>query len=356
MAKKNDYNEASNQAWPSFVDILSSTIVVLCFALLIVVIVLSVSTVSSSQGTNSDQSSPSEIRVQTDVLGEFRAEFQKVLIISNPSLRREIKIENKAPTADTLERPIFTPTPSQVEQSSSNIQEPGDSQKQVLGDIPKNVDSLSVEVLKELIIVQRDVIEQQRKVIEQQDTEIIETTREYQSLLSLVTKEKEVEDIRQKINPKTDQALFVSLDSEGERLTGPDVKPKGNSKYSLNSAEQPKSEIILLEQPDFISVSFKDNSQFLLESSYNSIKEILSKKVALYQDKGVIIEATISDFAVSEAEAQRTAVDRLLIFRSILLEVGVPASAVKLKTVSSNKEQNVNQEESYGSITIKANN
>jgi hypothetical protein len=356
MTKKNNYNEASNQAWPSFVDILSSTIVVLCFALLIVVIVLSVSTVSSSQGTNSDQSSPSEIRVQTDILGEFRAEFQKVLIISNPSLRKEIKIENRAPTVDALERPIFTPNPSQVEKSPSNIQEPGDSQKQVLGDIPKNVDSMSVEVLKELIIVQRDVIEQQRKVIEQQDNEIVETTREYQSLLSLVTKEKEVEDIRQNITPKIDQALFVNTDSEQEKLSGPEPTPSGSSRYSLNKAEQPKTEVVIFDKEDSTNIAFKDNSQFLLEKSYLDIKNNLLKKVALYQDKGVVIEATISDFAVSEAEAQRIAVDRLLIFRSILLEIGVPASAVKLKTVSSNKEQNVNQEESYGSITIKANN
>ena len=358
MAKKVEYNEASTQAWPSFVDILSSTIVVLCFALLIVVIVLSVSTVSSSLGENANESSPSEVRLQSDILGEYRAEFQKVLVITNPSLRREMNIESEEPNTENPERPLFAPVPSQTVENPQEVQEPGQSEREVLGDLPREIVSRSTEVLEELIIVQRDVIEQQRKVIEQQNQEVEDTVREYQSLLALTTREREVEDIRQQIIPRENIAKFIDV-PEGEQLAGPEEVPNGNSRYALDSAQQPNSVVTITPEQNSLKVSFKDNSPFLLEDSYNQLKATLSQIFASIENNNFVLEATISDFAVSQAEGQRVAVDRLLIIRSILVELGVKPSAIRLRTLQNSDNDQIDnsmQEGNYGSVTIREEN
>ena len=230
-----EYNEAAEQAWPSFTDILSSTVVVLCFCLLVLVIVLSVTRITSSTARESDQSSPSKVNVESEVLGEYRAEFQKLVIIANPSLMKEMKIQSDQPTTPIVEKQSYTPIDAPIVANNQEIKELGDSKKQVLGDIPKTVDTNTLEVLKELIIVQQDVIAQQRKVIEQQDETIVDSVREYQSLLSLVTKEKEIEDVRQKVFKKPEQASFIEIDSDGERLNGKATELKGNGNYILNS-------------------------------------------------------------------------------------------------------------------------
>ena len=352
-----DYNTATEQAWPSFVDILSSTIVVLAFALLIVVIVLSVTKVSSSIRNDNTESSPSASRMESEIVSDFRAEFQKLVIISNPSLRKEMDVESDSPTVEDTRSLTYVPdaVPTNV---SEPILEPGDSNKQVLGDIPKTQDSRSVEVLKELIIVQRDVIDQQRKVIEQQDDEIVQTVREYQSLLSLVTQENEIEDIRQKINPKPNQAMFIDVDDEGERLTGESVSPKGQGTYTLSPSNTPRQNIDIVNAVNQILFSFKDNASFLLKDDYDKIKGVLANQVNEFSVSGVTIETTMSDYAVSGAEAQRMAVERLLIFRSLLTDIGVPSTMIRLRTIrsdnSSDNEQ-TNRDKTYGAISIKKN-
>lgn len=351
MAKvKENFDEASTQAWPSFVDIMSSTIVVLLFALLIVVIVLSVSTVSSSVGTQRDESSPSEVFSQSDVLGEFRAEFQKVLIIANPSLRRRMEIETQDPAYIEPDSSVYSPVESEVDKPKP-VEEPGESTKQILGDIPKEIDSKSSEVLKELLIVQRDVIEQQRKVIEQQSKEIEETTREYQSLLSLVTKEQEVEDIRQDITPKENQANFIDTLQTQSRVGGPQEDPNGATRYALNDSSQLATPVMVVPSEDNIIVKFTDNSPFLLEESYELLKEQLQQRISSLNDGSeVMLEAKMSDFAVSQAESQKVAVDRLLVIRSLLLDLGVSAKNIKLKTLDKKDDE---QEEDYGFVSIK---
>ncbi|XWO13964.1 peptidoglycan -binding protein [Candidatus Hepatincola sp. Pdp] len=370
MSKKNNYDEAATQAWPSFVDILSSTVLVLCFALLVLVIILTISRITSATKNLDKESSPSSIQIQSDVLGDYRSRFQKLAIIANPSLRREMKIQSDQPTVDKNDKkPIYVPldVPDLVEDDQT-IREPGDSTKQVLGDIPKTIDTQSLEVLKELIIVQRDVISQQRKVLEQTDKKVKDTVREYQSLLALVTKENEVEDIRQKINPTPDKAKFIETDKTGERVSGANENPEGSGNYFLSPPNNPKATVSLKDTPEGTLISFNDNAPFVSKESYQKAKDMLASKVEDYKE-GVSLEAKVTDFAVSGAEGQRIAVERLLIFRSMLIDLGVPPTAIKLKTVESNTNNNNNAgqassadtkddsdvEQNYGWVAVKKN-
>ncbi|MFL1780753.1 hypothetical protein ABSA28_00451 [Candidatus Hepatincolaceae symbiont of Richtersius coronifer] len=359
----NKQNDASDQAWPSFVDILSSTLVVMCFALLITTMVLSITKVtsSSSKTNNTNESSPSSIKIESDILGEYRAEFQKLAIIANPSLRKEMEIQSSQPISDQAMQPVYIPRDATPVEDPQEIKEPGESTKQVLGDIPKTIDSRSVEVIKELIMVQKDVIEQQRKVIEQKNQEVFQTIREYQSLLALVTKDKEVEDIRQISNPKPDQALFAEINEDGDRLTGPSSVPKGNSNYALSPSNDPTKTLEILSSGVGVVFNFNDNAPFITKETYDSVRASLQQRVEDFRTKGVTIESKLSDFALSGAEAQRIAVERLLIFRSILIETGVPPSLIRLKTVEDNGQiqaetggDNI-QEENYGWINVKRN-
>jgi hypothetical protein len=358
MSKKN-YNEAAEQAWPSFVDILSSTIVVLCFALLIVVIVLSVTRITSASKKESNESSPSSLKQESEIIGDFRAEFQKLVIIANPSLRKEMEIQSDQPTVEVNQPSTYVPDAVTTDKPEP-VKEPGESTKQVLGDIPKTINSRSVEVLKELIIVQRDVIEQQRKVIEQQDNEIVKTVREYQSLLSLVTKEKEVEDIRQKINAKPDKANFIDVDDSGQRLTGPSANPRGQGTYVLSPSNAPRQSIEMIDTGSELLFNFKDNASFVRKEDYDQIKASVVKRLDELKSSGVLVEARMSDYAMSGAESQRMAVERLLIFRSLLIDAGVPPALIKLKTIKpvenvDGSEVVGSEGETYGSIILKKN-
>ncbi len=354
-----NYNEAAEQAWPSFTDILASTVVVLAFAILVLVIVLSVTRITSSNAKESNDSSPTSIKVESIVLGEFRSEFQKLLIVSNPSLRKEMDIESDQPTTMEKTEDIrpFVPLDVPVVPAKEKIKEIGDSKRQVLGDIPKTVDTKTLEVLKELIIVQKDVIEEQRKVIEQQNEEVQQTVREYQSLLSLITKEKEIEDVRQKIYKKDQQAQFVPLDKEGEKLTGSAESPNGTANYILNPTNNSNISVEVRNTQDGVLIDFKDNAAFLNNSNYEIARNSLKENIESYKSKGATIEAKVSSFALSGAEAQRIAVERMLVFRSILVELGLAPSLIKLKTivVDDNEEEKLDnvEEESYGWISVK---
>ena len=345
MANKNNDNAATEQAWPSFVDILSSTVLVLSFALLVLVIVLSVTRVTTSIRKEDHETSPTSIEIEATVLGDFKQEFQEMTIIANPSLREENQIKSDDPVLDedSANIPVYVPNEAKnTLEKVERVKEVGKSTRQVLGDIPKAINAKSLEVLQELIIVQRDVIEQQRKVIEQQDADLEQTVREYQSLLSIVTKEKEVEDIRQKINPKDAKAQFLKTDDNDSRITGTEKAPDGAGSLFLNPPNNPVSKIIVEEDTENNETVFKfqDNAPFIYEDSVTEVNEMLSKHIASYKQKGVVLTSKISDYAVSSAESQRIAVERLLLFRSMLVEAGVPSELIKLKTIGKAESQN----------------
>jgi vacuolar-type H+-ATPase subunit H len=294
-------------------------------------------------------------------LGEYRAEFQKLVIIANPSLMKEMKVQSDQPTAPIVNKQSYTPLDAPIIVNNQEIKELGDSKKQILGDIPKTVDTNTLEVLKELITVQQDVIAQQRKVIEQQDETIIDSVREYQSLLSLVTKEKEIEDVRQQIFKKPDQANFIEIDSDGERLSGKATVQKGNGNYILNPTNDSNIAINIVESNDGLRFDFTDNAAFLNSESYAKVKESLLNRLDTYKINGVSIESRVSSYALSGAESQRIAVERMLVYRSILIELGLSPSLIKLKTVSKAVEQSSEgekrnvEEDNYGWIMVKKN-
>ncbi len=356
-----DSDDVGAQAWPGFVDIMASTVLVLCFALLVMVLLLSMTKITSS-GKNKENGSPSALKIESDVLGEYRAEFQKLAIVANPSLSKNVPLQSDNPTSeDTSSVPYYVPSDAKPVDEPQDVTSPGEDRREVLGDTPKALDSKSLEVLKELIIVQRDVIDQQRKVIEQRNTEVVKSVKEYQSLLSLITNAKDVEDIRQKINPKDLQALFPLSDTDGERLTGEAASPQGNGNYVLNPTSISTASVKISNENGIDKFTFSDNASFLSKQDYDSIKEELSKRVSDINSKGVILSSKVTDFALSGTEGARIAVDRLLIFRSLLIELGISPTAITLKTLRQNDdtddEQNdQKQEEDYGWISVEAKN
>lgn len=361
---KNNYNESAEQAWPSFVDILSSTVLVLCFALLVLVLVLSVTRITSSIRKEQNETSPSSYKVESEVLGDYRAEFQKLSIVANPSLREERQIQSDAPTVEKEDkRPYYVPEEvTEVIEKPQEIKEIGDSERQVLGDIPKVIDVNPIEVLEELIIVQRDVIEQQRKVIEQQDENIAETVREYQSLLSLITKETEIEDVRQKITPKPDQAKFTTLELEKNRISGNLEIPSGDGSLFLSPPNNPKSKVAIDNQDEVLFFNFNDNAPFLNKESGEIAIEAIKNNIEKYKGSNLILETKVTDYSVSGAEAQRIAVERLLIFRSLLIDAGISPSLIRLKTIEGQSEdpaatgsKKKSADLNYGWVAIKKN-
>jgi hypothetical protein len=345
--------DADLQTWPSFVDILSSTVVVLAFALLILIIVLSVSKQSSSSSKDdlNEKGGSSSEKIQSVVMSNFKAEFQKLAIVANPSLRKESAIQESDKTVDSNNKVPEVDTKNFTVDSTNAFSEVGQSKKQIMGDIPKIVDTKAMDVLKELLIVQKDVIDQQRKVIEQQEDKIENTVKEYQSLLSLVTKEQSVEDIRQKIIPREQDMNFVQTDGAKTSLTGTSQTPKGNGNYVVNPMSSAVRDLTVVKRADGISFVFNDNAQFLNEFNLQQVKNNLSSKVVGYKTNGAVLEAKPSNYVISGAEAQRVAVERLLIFRSILIELGVDPSLIKLKTIKSTKIED--REEDYGWVSIK---
>ena len=180
------------------------------------------------------------------------------------------------------------------------------------------------------------------------------------TLLSLVTKENEVEDIKQKINAKPDQAQFIDTDQSGEKLYGPTRTPKGQSKYALSPSNNPSSIIHVIDGSDGLIFKFQDNAAFVTVESYALVKSAISNRLEEYKSKGITIESKVTDFALSGAEGQRIAVERLLIFRSLLIELGVSPSLIKLKTVKADERRaeegaEKRQEEDYGWISVKKN-
>ncbi|KAL0263821.1 UNVERIFIED_CONTAM: hypothetical protein PYX00_011120 [Menopon gallinae] len=275
-----DDKELELETWPAFVDILSSTVVVLAFAFFILVVVLSLLKVTSSDtDAKNEKDGGSAVTIESVLLSEKTSEFQKLSIIAPPALAKNQTSKKNTPSSSEENRVVFVPENAKVTNDEVKATEIGESKKEVLGEIPKFTDSRVMEVLKELLIVQQDVIAQQRKVIEQQDTKIKQTAREYQSLLSIMTKANEVEDLRQQINNKPDKANFNTIDDEGERISGPVENPNAllyaSTSYALtvnevvekvvNSAPELK---IILEKREQAIANYKGSKALYLPSIY----------------------------------------------------------------------------------------
>lgn len=358
MSLKNtevDDKEMELETWPAFVDILSSTVVAIAFAFFILVVLLSMSKITTSSSSSEDQKSGStsdDPQVEATIISEKSSQFPRLSIVAPPTAATNSTVDNKNVSKTDSEKVIRVPEDAPVTNNQQKIVQPGSSDRQVLGEVPKLVDSRSMDVLKELVVVQQDVIAQQRKVIDQQDTEIQQTTREYQSLLAVVTKEKEVEDIRQKINPKKDKALFNNIEKEGTRISGVDKSTTGSSNYLLSPPEVQVKQVDIQSTPENgLVVKFNDNSDYFNKENMSKIQSQVSNNIDLYKNRGVTISSKNSDFAISGSESRRISVNRLVLMRSVLVSMGVNPSLIKINTVS-NKTSEVSEEESYGLLEI----
>lgn len=360
MSLKNvevDNKEMELETWPAFVDILSSTVVAIAFAFFILVVLLSMSKITTSSSSTEDTKSGStsdDPNVEAKVISEKTSKFPRLSIVAKPATSATSSADNSKNISETDNSIVLkVPKDATVTNNSEKVVQPGSSNKQVLGEVPKFIDSRSMDVLKELVVVQQDVISQQRKVIDQQDKEIQQTTREYQSLLAVVTKEKEVEDVRQKINPKEDQALFNNIEKNGNRISGVDELSKGESNYLLSPPEVQVEPINIKPTPENgIIIRFNDNSDYFNRDNMNILKKQISNNIDLYKSRGVSIKASNSSFAISGSDSKRVSVNRLVLLRSLLVNMGVNPSLIKISTVDSNKVSEVSEEENYGSLEI----
>lgn len=359
-----DDKELELETWPAFVDILSSTVVALAFAFFILVVLLSISkitTASESEGKK-DKKSGGTSEIQNAVLAKNAATYPKVTIVS-PSIMARNQ-QTKTQTSEKKDnRIIMVPEQAKVSPKQVKVHEPGDSYQEVLGEIPKFTDSRVMEVLKEMVIVQQDVITQQRRVIEQQDTKIEQTTREYQSLLSVITKNPEVETLHQKSNPKKDLAKFIPIDKTGPILSGIRKTPHGHSVYTLSPPNTAFKgvEVQTRGLPEgSMRLNFKDNANYMTPEVLAKVKEDLRSHISGFASRGVVIYTRPSDFSISASEGKRVAVDRMILVRSILIEMGVNKKSIKFKPFvsqsTSGKDQNSQEQDNYGWVQIDPNN
>jgi len=359
MSLKNvevDDKEMELETWPAFVDILSSTVVTLAFAFFILVVILSLSKITtSSSDQQQKKSGGGTSAAESILLSEKTSEYPKLSIVSPPTLAKNQESKSQSSSSTQENKIIFVPENAKITNKEVKVTEPGESKKEVLGEIPKFTESRVMEVLKELVVVQQDVITQQRKVIEQQDTQIKQTAREYQSLLSVVTKAPEVESLKQKIAPKPDQARFNPIDETGEELSGASETPKGTGTYVLSPPTIAIKGIVVKPMAsNGLMVEFKDNANYLNKANIDTIKKEIGANLQLYKDKGVTLNGKASDFSVSGAEGKRIAVDRLILVRSILIDMGVDKSLIKFKPLRDEKSNTTSaeEEENYGWVQI----
>ncbi len=347
------------KTWPSFVDILASMMLVLAFAILLLVIVISLQSVTKSLNSSSDPASLSQTRIESDILSEYKAQFQKLALIANPALRENRESSRRLPVIDDNKTiPQYNPDTA-LESINPEKVVIGPDTSQVIGEVEPRIDTNSVQVLQELVIVQKDVIEQQRKVIEQLDQQVQDTTQEYQSLLAIKSDDMEVEDVRQKIEPREDSAFFKDPEVEGEQLSGPSLDPAGKSTYFLTPPNSPIKTIDVSTNESSVDaeilISYKDNASVLKQDDYDKIVEALTVNVDKYSETGVTIESKSTDYSVSGSLRQRIAVERMLVVRAILLDLGVSADMIRLSPIANNDASSGvgNEEQDYGWISIK---
>ncbi len=341
--------------WPSFVDVLASMMLVLAFAILLLVIVISLQSVTKSLNSSSDPASLSQRKIESDIVSEYKAEFQKLALIANPALRENSESSRRLPVVDDNKTiPQYNPETA-IESMNPEKVVIGTDTTQVIGEVEKRIDTNSVQVLQELVIVQKDVIEQQRKVIEQLDQEIQDATVEYQSLLSIKSDDMEVEDVRQKIEPRNDMAFFRDPEIEGEQLSGPSFDSAGQSAYFLTPPNSPIKAVNVVRDTSSVDaevvIEYRDDSSVLKQEDYDKIVKSLSDNIDRYIEGGVTIDSKSTDYSVSGSLRQRIAVERVLIVRSILLDLGVSADMIRLNPVTN--RSGVDDGQDYGWVSVK---
>lgn len=351
-----DDKEIELETWPAFVDILSSTVVTLAFAFFILVVLLSVAKInpsSSSANKKEQQQGGGAATTESLVLSNRSSEFPHLAVVSPPTMATTTATATTATTSENLAQVLVVPNKATINDKVIKVKDPGESHQEVLGEIPKFMDSRVMEVLKELLIVQQNVISQQRKVIEQQDTEIQQTARQYQSLLALMTKQQEIEKLRQQVVPKDQQAKFIPLDQNGEDLTGTSNIPKGQSNYVLSAPNVVIRSIKLSQsQNGLVKIQFYDNANYFTESDMKALSNQLSQNLVAYKSKGVTIMAKPSDYSVTYVEGKRITVDRMILLRSILINLGLNKSLITFKPLLNQQANNGKTEENYGWVQV----
>ncbi len=324
-------------AMGGFVDILSSVVLVLAFCLMVLILLITVQSTTKSIKGQVNKTSFSSEEIQSIIPSEYLAKFQPLTVIANPALNEELEFSSEIPTLKEMQSvPQYNPKDAKKTTNSKVVE--GLSSKLIIGQIPKRIDTKSLSVLEELVLVQKDVLAQQRKVLEQENKKRQKMVQEYQSLLSLITKETELEDIKQDIIPKDKQAFFRKMDPTGERLSGETFDVKGRGSFFLSPPNTPSKSVGIDSKDKGVTLSFYDNSSVLYDKIYNSIKNELSKKVAVPYQK-IVISAKTSDYSISATERNRITVERMLLIRSVLLELGVSPSVIKLEPIRDTRVQ-----------------
>ncbi len=343
-------------AMGGFVDILSSVVLVLAFCLMVLILLITVQSTTKSIKGDVSKSAFASQEIQSIIPSEYLAKFQPLTVVANPALNEELEYSSEVPSLKEMQSvPQYNPEDAKKTTNSKVVE--GVSSKLIIGQIPKRVDTKSLSVLEELVLIQKDVLAQQRKVLEQENKKRQQMVKEYQSLLSLITKETELEDIKQDIIPKDKQAFFRKMDPTGERLSGETLDVKGRGSFFLSPPNTPSKSVGINNREKGVTLSFYDNSSVLYDKIYNSIKSELAKKVSEPYE-GIVISAKTSDYSISATEKNRITVERMLLIRSILLELGVSQSVIKLQPIRNTEVQSdleddaSNSEGDYGKVFV----
>lgn len=101
-----------------------------------------------------------------------------------------------------------------------------------------------------------------------------------------------------------------------------------------------------------VVVDYQDNSSRLSEADHAKLKAALERLVQAHEGEDLTVTSVPSDFAMSAVDAQRTAVERSLIVRQILIDLGVPAASVSVNKAAPVEQNEDNPtDETYGQVT-----
>ncbi|MDR0484746.1 MAG: hypothetical protein LBH40_05670 [Alphaproteobacteria bacterium] len=163
---------------------------------------------------------------------------------------------------------------------------------------------------------------------------------------------KEIEDSKNQDSSEKDTPL------QGKQRESGNVEvPSDQGSMFLSPPNNPRSKISTEILDDALFFNFNDNAPFLNQESAQMATETIKNNIKKFSGYNIILETKVTDFAVSGAEAQRIAVERLLIFRSLLINAGVSPSLIRFKSIESQSDDSATDsgQKNHGWIAIKKN-
>ncbi|MEV7581717.1 hypothetical protein [Streptomyces erythrochromogenes] len=97
-------------------------------------------------------------------------------------------------------------------------------------------------------------------------------------------------------------------------------------------SSNPRAALTAAETDGKLRFTFADNAPILSRGSAEVAQAAIAAWATANKGASIKLETKVTDYAVSGAEAQRIAVERLLVFRGLLIDAGVSPSKIRVKT------------------------